>query len=274
MTEAGSELAIAVCIKFTVDVNRLRPDPATAAPDLGHAHYRINDFDENALEEAVRLKERHGGRIVGVSLVEREPPRELLLRALAAGLDALYLVPHAAAASGDAFVTATILAAALEEIGAVYEMVSWDLVLCGDASCDTYDGQVGPRVAEALGIVPITYATRLDVRDDTIVAERTIEDYVHVVEATLPALVTVGSETNKPRLPHLRQIMDAGRKPIVRLTAGLGRGALDRARATLELLGVTAPPSARRRMVVGGNGPDDVARKLVRQLQSDGELTQ
>lgn len=268
------ELAIAVCVKFTVDVDQLRPDPATGEPDLAHAHYRVNEFDRNALEEALRLKERHGGRVVGVSVVDQDPPRDVYLRAISAGLDALYLVPQAGAESSDAFTTATILAAALKEIGAVYELCRWDLVLCGDASSDAYDSQVGPRVAEALGIVPITYATGVEVRGDTVVARRLLEDCVHVVEAALPALLTVGSETNQPRLPHLMRILEAGSKPIEHLPpADLHRNGPERPRPALELLATSAPPSARKRIVVQGSDAGSVAHRLVRYLRAAGEVT-
>jgi electron transfer flavoprotein beta subunit len=273
-TDVRRELAIAVCVKFVVDLEQLRVDPATGEPDLAHARYRINEFDRNALEEALRLKERQGGRIVGVSLVAEEPPRDVYLRAVAAGLDALYLVPHPRAASGDGLTTATLLAAALEEIGAVYEMCSWDIVLCGDAASDTYDSQIGPRLGEALGIVPITYVTGLEVRGGTVVARRMLEDCVHVVEAELPVLITVGSETNHPRLPHLMQILGAGQKPIEHLSlADLGQPDLAQAPPALELLGRTAPPTARKRIVLGGNDAGVLAHRLVRQLQAAGEVT-
>ncbi len=273
-TEGRGGLAIAVCVKFVVDLEQLRVDPATGEPDLAHARYRINEFDRNALEEAVRLKERHGGRIIGLSLLEAEPPRDVYLRAIAAGLDALYLLPHSAASAGDGLTTATVLAAALEETAAVHEMGSWDVVLCGDAASDTYDSQIGPRLAEALGMVPITYATSVDVQGERIVARRILEDCIHVVEAELPVVVTVGSETNHPRLPHLMQILDSGRKPVERFTcAELGRSDLERARPALKLLGLKAPPTARKRIVVNGNDAISVAHRLVRHLQAAGELT-
>lgn len=274
MTQPGAELAIAVCVKFAVDVNELRPDPATGGPDLARARYHINEFDANALEEALRVKERHGGRIVAVSVLAQEPPREVLLRVLAAGADALYLVAHSAAAWGDASATATILAGALQEIGAVYEMREWDIVLCGDAASDDYDGQVGPRVAEALGIVPITCTTCLELEGRTVRAERSIEECVHVVEAELPVLVGVGAETNHPRLPHLRQIMDAGHKPIERFTcADLCRGDLVALEPTVEQLEITAPVSARRCLRLEGEEPEVLARGLLRQLLEAGEVT-
>jgi len=274
MKELPAELAIAVCVKFTPDPERLRPDPATGQPDLAHAAYHTNEFDRNALEAALFLKERHGARVVGVTLVEHEPPREVLLRAVAAGLDALYLVSHPAAGAGDGLVTATLLAAALEEIGAVYEMRRWDLVLCGDASDDGYDGQVGPRLAQALGIVPVTYATGLELRGTTLVARRLLEECVYVVEADLPALVTVGAETNTPRLPHLMRILEAGHKPIERLTwADLAHAELEQARPALQSLGASAPVSRRRRTVIQGEDPQMLARSLVRRLLAAGEVS-
>ncbi len=274
MSDPRRALALAVCLKFTVDVNQLRPDPATGAPDLARARWRVSDFDENALEEALRLRERHGGRIVALSLVEQEPPRDVLLRPLAAGADALYLVTHPAAGAGDASLTATLLAAALSEVASRLELPAWDLLLCGDASCDGFGAQVGPRIAEALGLVPITHATRVEVEGERVVATRTIEDVVHEVEADLPVVLTVGAETNKPRLPHLREIMDAGRKRIERLSlADLGRDDLAALRPAVELLRVVAPPSARRRLRVDGDGPDELARDLVRRLLAAGELT-
>ncbi len=267
------DLAIAVCVKFTADLERLRPDPVTGQPDLAHTPFRINEFDRNALEEALRLKERHGGRAIGVSVVAGEPPRDVLLRALAAGLDALFVVQHPAASVGDGLTTASVLAAALEEIAAVYELRRWDLVVCGDAASDTYDGQVGPRLAEALGIAPITYVTGLELRGDTVVARRLLEDCVHVVEAALPVLVTVGPETNHPRIPHLMHVLDAGRKPVDHMAlADLRRGPVNGKRPALDVLDMTAPPTVRKRIIVIGNDADSVAHRLVRHLQAAGEV--
>ncbi len=270
----GRPLTIVACIKFTVDVSQLRPDPVSGRPNLERASWRISTFDENAIEESVRLTERHGGQVIGVTFAEHLPPRDVILKALAMGLDALYAVRDPIAASADAFVTSTILAGAIRKLGTVPGAGPADVIICGEGSEDDYSGQVGPRLAEALEVPSATCVTRVAVDDSRLRVDRAMEDEVRTLEAPLPALVTVGMETNQPRMPTVLQIMGAGRKPVTEWSlADLAIPEAGRlAPVPVTTTEVFAPPSARRQIVVEGETAGDVARKLLRYLGDAGEV--
>jgi electron transfer flavoprotein beta subunit len=266
---------IAVCTKFVVDPSQLQAEPGTGRPALARAPFRINTFDENAIEAALQLCGQAGGRVVGISLVAAPPPKDVMLKALAMGMDALYLVLDPERIATDSLRIASVLAASLKAVAATEGFERWDLVLCGEASVDDYNGQIGPRLAQALDLPAVTYATRLGIEDGLLVAERTLEDRAETVEAELPAVATVGMEINDPRMPTVLQIMGAGRKPIHELALagidGLNLAALA-GRPALRSIEVAAPPSARRNIVIEG---DDVAAKvaeLLRRLGADGEI--
>lgn len=268
-------LKILVCTKFVVDPNLLQAEPATGRPDFARAPFRINTFDENAIEAALQLS-APGGRVIGVSLAPAAPPRDVMLKALAMGMEALYLILDPEHVATDSLRVASALAAAARVIAAREGVGRWDLVLCGEASVDDYNGQTGPRLAQALGWPAVAYATRLEARDGRLFAERALEDCSETMEVELPAVVTVGMEVNQARMPTVLQIMGAGRKPIreIELAAleGLDLAALA-GRPALRTLDVTAPPSARRAIVVTGDDVSAKAAELLRRLAADGEVT-
>jgi electron transfer flavoprotein beta subunit len=266
---------IAVCTKFIVDTDQLQAEPATGRPNLARVPFRINTFDENAIEAALQLASGSGDRVIGVSLVTVPPPRDVMLKALAMGMAALYLVLDPERLADDALRVASVLAAALAAAAAAEGIERWDLVLCGEASVDDYNGQTGPRLAQALDLPAITYATRLKVQDGRLVAERALEDRAETVEADLPAVATVGMEINQPRMPTVLQIMGAGRKPIHEIRVGdlpgLDLAALA-ARPGLRSLEVAAPPNARRNVVIRGDDAAAKVAELLRRLGADGEV--
>lgn len=270
----NTALNILVCTKFVIDPNQLQAN-AEGRPDLARAPFRINTFDENAIEAALQLAGQTDGRVIGVSLVAAPPPKDVMLQALAMGVDTLYLVNDPDRAASDALRVATVLAVAAQVIAESEAIPRWDLLLCGEASVDEINAQVAPRLAAALGLPAVTYATRLEVRDGRLRAERGLEDRAETVEADLPAVATVGMEINDPRMPTVLQIMGAGRKPIKELAlrdlAGLDLDALDR-RPRLRMLDVFAPPSTRKNVVIDGDSADEIARELLRRLGADGEV--
>jgi electron transfer flavoprotein beta subunit len=260
-------LTTVVCMKITHDTSQLKPDPETREPRLENAPRRISTLDENALETAVRLKQKHGGRIIALSLVADEPPRDIPLKALAMGADEIVLIRDDTSSEADALATAGILAAALRKLG------PWHLVLCGDGSIDQYNRQVGPRIAEELGLPPLTQVVALELRDGVVTVDRALEDRVDIVEAGLPAVVTVGQEINEPRLPTILPIMGSSRKPrTVWALSDLGfpGGTTAAGMAGVTTVRVTAPPSERRRVDVGGTNVEDIVRKLARVLLEEG----
>ena len=276
MSAAGNpSLNVLVCMKFVPDPNLLQADPATGGPDLKRAPLRIGTFDENAIEAALQLTAGGGGRVVAVSVCPQAPPRDVVLKALAMGVSAVYLVIDSEHLVGDPLRTATVLAAAARAVAARENLAHWDLLLCGEASADQYNEQVGPRLAAALDLPAVTYATRLAVEGAVLRADRALGDRSESVETALPALASVGMEINTARMPTVLQIMGAGRKPLVEMPlaelAGLDMARL-RASPTVELMEVFSPPSTRKQIVIKGDSAEEIVLELLRRLSADGEV--
>jgi electron transfer flavoprotein beta subunit len=168
---------------------------------------RISLFDEHAIEAALQIREKHGGKVTIVSMGPDFAQRAVK-QAVAMGADEGVLLKDPTFEDSDTYATAYILAEAIKKIGA------FDLILCGRQAADWDVGQVGIGVAELLGIPCVTLAQKLEVSNDTLVVERIVEGGYDVMEVGLPALITVSNEINKPRYPTLRGIMAAGKKQI------------------------------------------------------------
>jgi electron transfer flavoprotein beta subunit len=278
MTSIGTNTAlnILVCIKFVPDPSQLQADRSTGRPDLKRAPFRISTFDENAIEAALQLAAEHRGRVIAMSLCSQVPPKDVVLKALAMGVAAVYLVKDDEQLARDPLRVATVLAAAARTIAARETLSQWDLVICGEASADEYNQQVGPRLAAALSLPVVTYATGLTLQDGVLRAERAIEDRSETVEVSIPAIATVGTEINTARMPTVLQVMGAGRKPMVELALAELTG-LDieqlKAFPSVEVLDVFSPPSARKQVVIKGESADEIVMDLLRRLGADGEVT-
>jgi electron transfer flavoprotein beta subunit len=268
-------LNILVCMKFLPDSNQLQADSSTGRPDLKRAQFRINTFDENAIEAGLQLAAQHGGRVIALSLCPQAPPRDVVLKALAMGVNKIYLVTDEAQIAGDTLRIATVLAAAVRAISSRESVPQWDLLICGEASGDEFNEQVGPRLAVALGLPAVTYATRLTLKDRVLLADRALEYCSETIEVNLPVVATVGMEINIARMPTVLQIMGAGRKPIVEL------GLVDlpdldieklKASPSVEILEVFLPPSTRQQVVIKGDSPQEIVVELLRRLSASGEV--
>jgi electron transfer flavoprotein beta subunit len=196
---------ILVLVKQVVDVSQVRFEGGKA-PNFAQIPAKMSDADKNALEAAVKLKEKAAGSEVIVLSLGGAKVSETVNEALAIGADKAFIVsqPHDQL---DALATSELLAAAARKIGAI------DIVLCGEASTDAYQSQIGPRVAELLGMPQITFAKSIELADKAVVATRELGDKVVKVRAALPALVAVVKDANQPRLPNLMAIMNAKKKP-------------------------------------------------------------
>jgi len=169
----------------------------------------FNPEDLNALEEALRLKDRHGGR---VTVLTMGPPSaaQVLRESLFRGADEVVLLSDRAFAGADTLATSYALARAVEQLGAV------DLVLCGRQAIDGDTAQVGPQTAEKLGLPQITCVSRVDAvvpaaptagDPGSVTATRSVEDGTETLSAPLPALLTVTAEANEPRPPSVKLVM-------------------------------------------------------------------
>ena len=172
----------------------------------------MNGYDANALEEALRLREKHGGKVIAVSLGE-ESSRDTLKRAVAMGANAAVLLADPEWLHADAASLGKIIATGIRKSG------PFDLVLCGRQASDTDGGQVLHWIALYLGIPVVTPVTRIETvdnsnEDGTLTVHRLTEEGTQRVRVKLPAMLGVSSEMNEPRLPPMRGLMNAGRAMI------------------------------------------------------------
>jgi electron transfer flavoprotein beta subunit len=250
---------IIVCAKQVVDVSEIKIDPNTKKPILQGIPQKISDIDKNAMEEAIKIKEKHGGKITVITTGPSNA-KERIKELLAMGADEGVLVDLPE--KSDYHVTSNLLAEAIKKIG------NYDIVLCGEASIDMFSGQIGPRIAGILNIPQITYAQNINAEKEKITAERNMGELAVTTESTYPVLVTVTKEINEPRLPSLMQILGAANKPILEWSAdSLGNSFTPKVE-TIELKGVPMT----RKNIIFKDDIDESIGKLVESLTKEGVL--
>ena len=202
-----------------------------------------------AVEEALRLIEKHGGAVTLVTM-GAEDATIGIRNALAMGVNAaIHLSDHTLAGS-DTLGTAKALAGAIRK-------ERFDLILCATESSDSYAGIVPGQLAQLLGVVPVTFAKEIAIEGNKITIKRQGESGYDVVESELPALVTVTTGINEPRYPTLKGIMGAKKKEIKKYTAadlGLGPNDVGESGAREKVLTVGRPPSRQAGNVIKDEG--------------------
>jgi electron transfer flavoprotein beta subunit len=259
-------LHIVVCMKPVPDPKKwgkLKLDPETMLLRRGDVPAIINPLDRNAIEQALVLREAHGG---SVTVLTMAPPdaEEQLSETLAMGCDRACLLSDPAFAGADTLATAVALTAAIGKLP------PFDLVLCGAYSADGSTAQVGPQLAELLEVPDFTQAIALEVRDNLVRARCRMEDGDTVYETTLPAVATLSREANVPRLPTMRGIMRAAQVGVERWTAedlGLDTCAVGLKGSPTQMLNVFTPPSGRKGEILQGTA-NEAAAQLVERLRS------
>jgi len=217
----------------------------------------ISPYDENALEAAIRIKEELGGKITVLSL-GRKVADTVLRKTLAAGADALILLEDPAFERLDSNSTAYVLSRAIQKIG------TYDLILTGRQAGDWDAGQVGLILAEWLGIPAINLARSVKIQDDRLLVEKTVPVGYEVVEAGLPALVTVSNEVGELRYVSRTKMMALLKRPAPIPKWGAKDLVDDPARLkTIQLLSLAPPPDMRREcVIIEGSSPAEKAEKL------------
>ncbi|MBI2207039.1 MAG: electron transfer flavoprotein subunit beta/FixA family protein [Candidatus Rokubacteria bacterium] len=223
----------------------------------------INGFDEQAVEAALRLKEAHGGTITVLTL-GKDLALDVIRKPLSMGADELVVVWDAAFEGGDSYSTAHGLAAAIRKIG------TYDLILCGRQASDGDAGQVGPGIAELLGMPCVTFAKSITATDATVRIERAIPDRYEVVEAPMPCVITVSNELGAARYPTLRGVMAARRKQPVTWNAealGIDPSTVGAAGARTKVLRLFLPERGGECELVAGDTPEQAGKRLAMKLR-------
>jgi electron transfer flavoprotein beta subunit len=204
-------LRIIVCMKQVLDPEapssafKVDPEAKRVLPPAGVPPV-LNPFDENALEAALRIKDSQDTEIIILS-VGRSLAKAVVKKPLAAGADHLILLEDDAFADLDSFATAHVLSLAIRKIG------KFDIILCGREAADTDAGQVGPGIAEILGIPSVTVARSVKTNNGKVIVERVVSDGYEVIESPMPVLVTASSEVGELRPTPLKAILEAQKKP-------------------------------------------------------------
>lgn len=199
-------LNILVFIKQVINSEDIQTDPVTGNFIRTGMASILNPVDKNAIEEALKIRDAHGG---SVSAITMGPPQaqDVLNNALALGCDKVYLLSDSSFAGSDTLATGYVLAKAAEKIG------DFDLLLFGRNSMDAATAQTGPITAEFLGLPQATLVTELEIKDGWAYCTRTLEDNLQVVRVKLPAVISVNREINTPRFPTPRNVLNSKNKP-------------------------------------------------------------
>ena len=247
-------------MKLTVCINHV-PDTAakiTIAADGKNIDktgitFVLNPYDEIAIEECLRLKEKNGGEVIAISL-GGDAHKETLRKAMAMGVDKAVLLKDDS--PRDSFSVARALADYLKEI-------SPDVIFFGKQSVDSDGAAVGTMVAEMLGLPSVSVAVKLEITNGAAIAEREIEGGKEKVQAALPAVFTAQKGLNEPRYPSLKGIMAAKSKPIEEKVPAV-------AQPKVEVVALRKPPSKSAGKIVGTDS--SAVKELVRLLHEEAKV--
>src|SRR3984885_11405723 len=201
---------IVVCVKQVPDTAVERTLTAGGTLDRASLDGLINELDEYAIEEGLKIAEAHGGEVTILSMGPGKAS-ESIRKALSMGADKAVHVTDDGLAASAALAPAAALAAALQQVG-------FDLVILGSESTDARTGVVPAMLAERLGVPQLTLASKVDIAGSDVTIRRVADDGYAVVQASLPAVVSVVEKINEPRYPTFKGIMAAKKKPVQVLT--------------------------------------------------------
>ncbi len=254
---------IIVCIKQVPDTGSVKIDPTTNTLIRSGVPSIINPFDMNAVEAGLSLKDTYGG---SVHVITMGPPQadEALRNTIAMGADNACLLSDRAFAGADTLATSYTLSMAVKKIG------DFDIILCGKQAIDGDTAQVGPELAEILGLPQMTNVSKLiEVKETTIVVEQELEDGCEIVEVERPCLLTVTKQVNNPRIPSLKNSMRAKKAEIpVWKAADINA---DEARIGLkgsatQVVKIFEPPKRTDRRILQGD-VEEMVTELVTELR-------
>lgn len=232
-----------VCYKWIKDEADIVVDTANKTLNMDKAKNKISDYDRNALELGVQINEKNDIEVVSLTIGQGVKPSTTDV--LARGSQKAYYVE---VPEVDSSVSAKIIAEATKKIGDV------DVIICGEGSGDQYSQQVGPRLAALLNYQLVTYASAVEANGNEFIIERKLEDGVETVKVQGPTVISVLSEINTPRIPGMKQILSAKKKPSEELSlADLG----------------FSPDKLETALKVANVGPSIMDRKQIR-LNSEG----
>jgi electron transfer flavoprotein beta subunit len=259
-------LKIVVCMKqvldpeapssaFKVDEQANKVIPPAGVPPV------LNPFDENALEIALKIKDSQEASVTVISM-GKGLAKAVVKKPLAAGADELVLLDDEALAELDSYTTARALTLAIQKLG------ECDVILCGREAADTDAGQVGPGIAQMLGIPCVAFARKAEVADGKVKVERVVSDGYEVVESPLPVVITASSEAGELRMAPLKAVIEAQKKqPIAWTAQDIG---FDGAAGRTSLKKLYIPAHEGQCDMVTGETPEEAGANLAAKIKDAG----
>lgn len=198
---------IFVCIKQVPATNKVQVDEKTGVLKRDGVLSKMNPYDLFALETALRLREAHGGRVV-VGTMGPPQAQSIVREAYMMGADEGYVFSDRRLGGADVLATSYTLSQAIRSVG------DFDIILCGRQTTDGDTAQVGPAIAEHLGVPHAAWVSKLSVKDGGVTVEQQLQDVVETVWMPFPCVVTVEQDIDMPRLPSLKRRKEAMNRPI------------------------------------------------------------
>lgn len=226
------------------------------------AEWKFGQYDLNAVEAGKQIVEAAGGHLSGLCaggkiLENSKLKKDILSR----GLDDLYLVIDEAMEQADTYQSARILEAAIKKMG------DFDLVLCGAGSSDLYAQQVGNQLGELLGVPVLNGVNKITAQGDKVIVERVLENAIQVLEVSLPAVFSLTSEINVPRIAGMKDIIAANKKPVTKFS--LSDIEVKDSQPSSMVLNTLAPEQVERRLNILEGESDDVVDAFVKMLTAE-----
>jgi len=256
-------------VKQVPATDKVKIDESTGTMIRTEMEAELNPLDMYAVEEAIRVKERLGGK-ARVTAISMGPLMAIdaIRDAISMGCDDGYLLSDKLLAGSDTWATSYALSKAIEYLG------GFDLIFCGERATDGETGQVGPSVASWLGIIPLTYVSKIEeIGDGYIRVWRAVEGGYEVVETGLPVLLSVVKEINEPRLPNLAGKLKAKEAKIPILTAetlGLERRMIGLEGSPTRVVKIFYPKLSRNGRIMSGKNPQEAVDELIKFLAEKG----
>lgn len=226
------------------------------------AKMTISNYDLNSIEAGTQLIEANSGTLMGLSVGGLKiDDSKLKKNVLSRGPESLYIVADDNLDNMDTHQTSLALKAAIEKIGA------YDLVLCGEGSADLYAQQVGVQLGQLLNVPTINSISKITEVDGKVIVERTLEDEVETIELTLPAVVSVTSDINLPRIASMKQILAAGKKPSTVWTANDVN--LAKPANSIEVLKTKAPKQVDRKQEIIEGDSEEAIKQFIAKISGE-----
>lgn len=262
----GVTMDIIVCVKQSVDLDQIRIDSSMRKPMLDSTPLEIEALSKNAVEEALKIKEKYNGKVIAIS-VAMPSIKKTIKEVLAMGAEEAIILTEINE-NIDTMTTAQLLAKMIAKI------TKFDLIILGEGSGDNYSSQIGPRLAEILNLPAVTFAREISFEGNRVRCVRDLEDCYEVLEVEMPAIITVTNEINEPRLPSLSDILKASKKPLHEwklADIGISSEAIGENLQTVKILQNLAPSIARKNITFEGE-LEEVVDKLIASLLKEGVM--